>query len=140
MLGPPPAAPTPPADPTPPTNPTPPVPTPPSADTTAPKLELAANKRQRLGRPVKLEASCDEPCTLVVKGTVKPKGSAKEAAKRATPLKLKPARAELAAGEPSELKLKLSKKTARKLADAAKAKAKLTAIVPTPRAAPPSSG
>jgi len=133
VLGPPPAAPTPPAD------PTPPVPTPPSADTTAPKLELAANKRQRLGRPVKLEASCDEPCTLV-KGTVKPKGSAKEAAKRATALKLKPARAELAAGEPSELKLKLSKKTARKLADAAKAKAKLTAIVPTPRAVSPSSG
>jgi len=82
-------------------------------------LDLSAKKRQRAGKPVKVKATCDVDCTVEAKGRAKRKG-----AKR---LRLKRADAEVAAGETEKLRLKPSKKVARKLRRAGKAKAKIKA-------------
>jgi Tol biopolymer transport system component len=86
----------------------------PGADTTPPNLQLSAKKRQRLGKPVKVKASCDEACSVVAKAKVKPR-------------KLKRAEAELAAGETEKLKLRPSKRVARGLRRLDRAKARITA-------------
>jgi Tol biopolymer transport system component len=86
----------------------------PAPDTTPPNLDLSAKKRQRLGKPVKVKASCDEACSVVAKGKVKPR-------------KLKRAEAELAAGETEKLKLRPSKRVARRLKRLDRAKARITA-------------
>jgi hypothetical protein len=86
-------------------------------------LTAKAKRKQKLNKPVKLKASCDEACSVVANGTAKPKGSAR--AKRAKRLKLKRVTAELIAGQTVSLKLKPSKKVARKLKAAAKANVKL---------------
>jgi hypothetical protein len=82
-------------------------------------FELTAKKRQRAGKPVKVKATCDVDCTVEAKGRAKRKGRKK--------LKLKRASAEVAAGATEKLRLKPSKKTARKLRRAGRAKARITA-------------
>ncbi|MGH2989642.1 MAG: hypothetical protein ACRDMA_07230 [Solirubrobacterales bacterium] len=80
---------------------------------------LKAKKRQRIGKPVKVKATCDEVCAVEAKGRAKRAGRKK--------LKLKPASAELAAGETEKLRLRPSRKAARKLRRAGRAKARVTA-------------
>jgi Tol biopolymer transport system component len=82
-------------------------------------VELRAKKRQRAGKPVKVKATCSADCTVETKGRAKRKGRRK--------LKLKRAEAELTAGETQKLRLKPSRKVARKLRRAGKAKARITA-------------
>jgi Tol biopolymer transport system component len=82
-------------------------------------LELSAKKRQRAGKPVKVKATCSEDCTVKAKGRAKREGRKK--------LKLKRAEAELTADRTQKLRLKPSKKVARKLRRAGKAKARITA-------------
>lgn len=98
----------------------------PSGDAIPPDLGASAKKHQKLGKPVKVTVSCNEACSVTATGTVKPSGSA--APKRAKTLALKSAGAQLAAGETGKLKLKPSRKVARKLKAAAKAKAKVSVI------------
>jgi TolB protein len=82
-------------------------------------LELKAKKRQRAGKPVKVKATCSADCTVEAKGKAKRKGRKK--------LKLKRAEAELAADETRKLRLKPSRKVARKLRRAGKSKARIKA-------------
>ena len=95
---------------------------PPPTDTTAPELAAEAKAKQALGKALKVTVSCDQACTVDAAATATPKGHAKRAKK----LKFKPASAQLAAGVSTKLKLKPTKKTARKLKAAAKAKASIT--------------
>lgn len=106
----------------------PPAPLP---DDGPPALELGGKKQQRLSKAVKQKAGCDEDCALRATGVLligKAKGTG-QVEERATKQKLKPAKAQVAAGGTAMLKLKL-KKRSRKLAeraldDGAKVKAKL---------------
>jgi Tol biopolymer transport system component len=104
--------------------PPPPPPPPPAADATPPVVDVSGVGKGKLGKPVKVEVSCDEACHVIAEGTVKPKGTAAD--KRSKALKLKGASADIAAGQTVILKLKPSKRTARKLKRAAKATAKIS--------------
>jgi ELWxxDGT repeat protein len=106
------------------------IPRPPglTADTKQPEVTLKARKRQKLGKAVKLKATCDEDCAVKVKATVKLKGEASAAAKRGQKLKLKTARAQLVAGEAEKLKLKPKKQAKRKLKAARRATVKIRVV------------
>jgi DNA-binding beta-propeller fold protein YncE len=87
-------------------------------DTDPPGLTLTA-KKAKAGKPVKVTASCDEACTVELRGTAKPKGS-----KRG---KLGAKAAELGAGASATLALKPKGKLKRRLKDAGKGKAMVSA-------------
>ncbi len=101
-------------------------PTLPPSDTDPPGLDLSGKKKQKLGRAVTVKASCDEACTVVAEGTVKPKGKAKDKSKRAKKLELREDSAELDADATKKLKLKPSKRVKKKLKAARKGKATIT--------------
>ncbi len=88
-------------------------------DTTPPELELKAKKRQRIDKPVKVKATCDEPCTVVAKAKAKLPSGEK--------LRLRKATAELASDETEKLRLKASERVERKLKRAGGAKVKVKA-------------
>jgi len=88
------------------------------SDTLGPALELKARK-VRAGRPVQVELSCDEACTVALSGLAKPKGG-----KRGS---LGSKDAQLAAGQPVTLKLMPKGKLKRKLRRAGKGKASIEA-------------
>ena len=90
-----------------------------------PEIEVSGKSRQKLGKPVKLKVSCDEPCSVVATGTAKPKGRSSGHHKRGKSLELKADDAELRADETETLKLSLSHKVARRLKQAAKASVKI---------------
>ena len=92
----------------------------PPPDTTPPALELRAKERQRLDKPVKVKASCDEDCAMSAKARAKLPGGKR--------LRLLRASADLVAGEAEKLKLKASDEVERKLRRAGRAKVKVTAI------------
>jgi DNA-binding beta-propeller fold protein YncE len=94
-----------------------------TVDAKPPKLKLSGAKTQELGKPVKVKVSCDEACSVKATGKLTVSGSPENAKK---PLKLKPAKAKLAAGQRKTLKLKLSGKARKAAKAAAKGKAKLT--------------
>ena len=100
---------------------TPPVtpPVSPPGDTTAPKVTVTAGKG-RLGKPIRIGATCDEDCSLEARGTLKVKGVKKP--------KLASAIARGGAGKTVTLTLEPSAKTAKALrkSDASKGKAKVT--------------
>ena len=92
----------------------------PPPDTTPPALELRAKERQRLDKPVKVKASCDEDCAVSARARAKlPSGER---------LKLLRASADLVAGETEKLRLKASDKVERKVRRAGRAKVKVTAV------------
>jgi TolB protein len=92
----------------------------PPGDTRRPVVTLQADRTQTLGRAVKVTVSCDEPCDVVARGKVKPRGARK--------VNLRPARAgNLAANERRNLKLKLGKKAKRVLRKASRGTARITA-------------
>jgi hypothetical protein len=103
--------------------PTQPVPPNPPPDTTAPKLTLNAKGKQELGKPLKVKATCDEPCELLATGKLKLAGVRKAA-------KLKSARARAEANTTKTLKLALSKqaKRALKASGAQRGKATITVV------------
>jgi glucose/arabinose dehydrogenase len=72
------------------------------ADVTAPALRLARARMQRLGRAVRVTATCDEPCDLLATGTLRFSSGA-AASKR-----LRPARAHGESGARVTLRLRLS--------------------------------
>ncbi len=92
----------------------------PPPDTTPPALELRAKERQRLDKPVKVKASCDEDCAVSAKARAKLPGGKR--------LRLLRASADLVAGEAEKLKLKASDEVERKLRRAGRAKVKVTAV------------
>lgn len=94
-----------------------PVPT----DTTPPQLTLTARKG-KLGKPVKLVASCDEVCKVGASGKLRVKGVKKP--------RLGHAGGGAAPGEPLKLKLKPSRKTVRALkrSDAERGRAKVSVV------------
>ncbi len=87
-------------------------------DTTPPDLDLIAKKRQRVEKPVKVKATCDEACDVVIKGKVKIAGGGTR--------KLKKKSADLEPGETDAFKLKLPPKAARALEEAGRGVARIT--------------
>jgi hypothetical protein len=69
-----------------------------------PDLQLSGKKKQKLGKAVKVSASCDEACTASGEGKLT----------KVKKDKVKPASADLGPGETTTLKLKLTKKTRKK--------------------------
>lgn len=95
-----------------------------SPDATKPDLSSSTAKaKQKLGKPLKVSVTSDEDAALTATATAKPKGSAP---KRAKTVKFKTVSAQAKAGTPITLKLKPSKKAARALKAATKAKAQIT--------------
>ena len=87
-------------------------------DSTPPDLQLSGKKTQQLGNAVKVKASCgDEACNVIAMGDLT---NVKELGIHGQPnsRKPKPARADLAPGETTTLKLKLSKRTRKKAGEA----------------------
>ena len=78
----------------------------PTADRQAPRLTLGGKAAQRLGRVVKVNASCDEACAVEATGklVIRPRSGEK------LRIALKPASASLAAGQLGKFKLKVGKK------------------------------
>jgi hypothetical protein len=72
---------------------------------------------------VKLRVSCDKPCTVEVKGTVRAGRSPGSGPKGLKAMKLKRVRVELAAGQSKRVKLGPSKRLKRKLQSATRATA-----------------
>jgi hypothetical protein len=96
---------------------------PPGSDTGAPNLgSSSAKAKQKLGKALKVTVASDEDADVSASAIATPKGKAKRAKK----LRFKTATAQVKAGTPVRLTLKPSKKTARKLKAAAKAKAQIT--------------
>lgn len=93
----------------------------PVGDTTPPGLVLKTRKG-KLGKPVKIKASCDEPCKVGATGTLRIKGVKKP--------RLGHAGGGAGPGDPLLLKLKPSSKTLRALkkAGAEKGKAKVSVV------------
>jgi hypothetical protein len=91
--------------------------------TLGPTLKMKAKPRQGLGKPVKLRVSCDKPCTVEVRGTVRAKRSPGSGPKGLEAMKLKRVRVELAAGQSKRVKLGPSKRLKRKLQSATRATA-----------------
>jgi 6-phosphogluconolactonase (cycloisomerase 2 family) len=87
-------------------------------DTDPPGLTLTA-KRAKAGKPVKVTVACDEACTVELSGTAKPQGS-----KRG---KLGAKTAELTSAGSATLTLKPKGKLKRRLKDAGKGKASVSA-------------
>jgi hypothetical protein len=94
-------------------------------DSIPPDVQLSGKKKQKLGKAVKVKASCgDEACTLSAEGELYwwfEEGGGKAAARMATHElpgvkhdKLKPAGADVGPGETTQLKLKLKEKTRKK--------------------------
>jgi glucose/arabinose dehydrogenase len=73
------------------------------ADVTAPALRLARARMQRLGRAVRVTATCDEPCDLLASGKLRLSSGA------AAPKKLRTARAHGESGARVTLRLRLSR-------------------------------
>ncbi len=99
----------------------------PAADTKRPALKLKSAKPRKLAKPVKLKVTCDEDCSVAIKGTAKLKGKSGSTTKRAKKLKLKTVRAELSAQTTTKLKLKPAKRLKRKLKAARRATVKIRA-------------
>lgn len=92
-------------------------------DRTEPDLgSSTAKSRQKLGKALKVTVLSNEDASVTASATASPKGKAK----RAKQLKFKPVSAQAKAGTSVALKLKPSKKTARKLEAAARATAQIT--------------
>lgn len=85
-------------------------------DTSPPGLEVSARKG-KAGKPISVQVTCSEACSVAADGSAKPKGAKSGA--------LQPAAAELVAGQEATLKLKPSGKLKRKLRRAGKGKAKI---------------
>ncbi|MQA73145.1 MAG: beta-propeller fold lactonase family protein [Solirubrobacterales bacterium] len=92
---------------------------PPARDTRPPGLRLSGERRQRLGRKVKLKASVDEPARVCASGRLVIKKKGKRRAKR---LQLRAKTKTLAPGEKRTLKLRLSRRTLQKARRAVGAK------------------
>jgi 6-phosphogluconolactonase (cycloisomerase 2 family) len=88
-----------------------------SVDAVPPELKLSAKKKQRLGKPVKVKAGCNEDCKVEATGKIKIAGEGKFNLKRAT--------ASPAGGSNATLKLKLPGKARKAAKDASKGKAKV---------------
>ena len=88
-------------------------------------VKLAAKSKQRLGKPVVIRALCDENCRLTLTGRVRLAG-----AKGKASLKLKKKKARLDGGTPGKIKVKLSKRAAKrvKASTATKGKAVVNGI------------
>jgi FG-GAP repeat len=92
---------------------------PPPTDTTPPTLDLSAKTSEKIGKTIKVKATCDEACSIALNGSVKPKGDDKT--------QLKPQTAQLDAGVATTIKIKLGK-LKHALKDAGRGKAKLSAV------------
>jgi hypothetical protein len=104
--------------------PQPPPEPPPAIDTTPPGLsESSADSPQKLGKALNLTVVSDEDASVTATGTASTKGTAH---KRAKTLKFKAVTAQVTAEAPAALKLKPSKRTARKLRAARRGKATIT--------------
>jgi Tol biopolymer transport system component len=99
----------------------------PFGDNTPPRLRLDFDRKQKLGKAIKVRVSCDEPCSIVAKGKVKAQGKGKTNGPKSG--KLKRATTALDAGDSQRLKLRLTKKAKRALEgdERGKAKVKVTA-------------
>lgn len=102
---------------------------PPPPDLTPPVVSLTGKRKQKAGKPVAVEAGCDEACMDDAGGKVQVKGGGGKASSSGEALKLKEQTVQLAAGQTVELRLKLKRKEAKRLkkdaADGAKATAKV---------------
>jgi DNA-binding beta-propeller fold protein YncE len=84
------------------------VPPPPAtADTDPPGLTLTTKEKSQAGKPIKVTLACDEPCTVELTGTAKPKGGKRKA--------LGAKNADLGTGTAETLTLKPKGKLKRKL-------------------------
>ena len=86
-------------------------------DTEDPTFSFTFKKKQKLGKTVKINVTCDEDCTLAGSGKEKLEGADKKK------VKLKDKTLELAEGDSKNLKMKLAKKPKKISADARKGKA-----------------
>jgi 6-phosphogluconolactonase (cycloisomerase 2 family) len=102
-----------------------------SVDAVPPELKLSAKKKQRLGKPVKVKAGCNEDCKVEASGKIKVAGEGKFKLKRAT--------ASPAGGSKATLKLKLPGKARKAAQDASKGKAKVQ-VTATDRAGNEATG
>ena len=103
-----------------------PPPPPPGGDDDPPNVELSGDARQKLGKRIEIEVTCDEACSVEADGTVKAKGKDKGKGKRAKTLDLREVDAELESDDSTTLKLRGSANVRRKLKRAKKGTARIT--------------
>ena len=106
--------------------PPPPPPPPPGGDDDPPDVELSADAKQKLGKRIEIEVTCDEACSVEADGTVKAKGKDKGKGKRAKTLELREVDAELDPDDSATLRLRSSDNVRRKLKRAKKGTARIT--------------